>query len=299
MRSVIGIGNFDGLHLGHRKLLGELLSIAKKRDLHPVIITYDNHPAQTLHRRIHPFLLLPPTQKIRQLEQLGIGEVRMLHFDEVLSRTSAEDFLREYMVNPYHPAVIVMGYDSSFGWQRQGNYSFLQQHQEQYGYELHFVEPVQYQGSVVSSSLIRERLALGELEEANSLLAGPYTLYGKVTNGSGIGRELGFPTANLELDSPYQMVPRSGVYLSRVMLAHGRFFALTNIGCSPTLKHSGVTEIESYILDFGDQIYGSHISVELMRYIREEKVFANASELQDAIRNDLAIARGLVERLPQ
>ncbi|MCB5246935.1 MAG: bifunctional riboflavin kinase/FAD synthetase [Candidatus Cloacimonetes bacterium] len=292
--SVLSIGNFDGLHLGHRKLLDELRSLARSLGLRSVVITYDNHPSQVLERRLHPLLLLPPAQKARLIRELGIDDVLLLHFDEDLAATSAEDFLRDQIVNPLSPAAIVLGYDSQFGHQRRGNYAFLQEQQERYGYELHFVEPLQHGNRVVSSTLIRDLLSLGELAEANSLLGAPYTLYGEVESGSGLGRDLGFPTANLRLEESRQLLPRSGVYLSRVRLGDGSFFGLTNIGSSPTLKHNGITKVETHILDFDQRIYGKSLRVELLEYFREEKMFAGINALREAMQSDLGRARKLI-----
>lgn len=293
-KSVLSIGNFDGLHLGHRKLLAELVALAAKLELRSVVVTYDNHPAGFLQRRLHPQLLLPASRKVRLLQEFGIDEVALLHFDEALARTPAEEFLREQLARRYAPGAIVMGYDSQFGYQRRGNYSFLQQHQEEYGYQLHFVEPLQWEDRVVSSTLIREMLTVGELASANRLLSAPYTLYGEVEAGSGLGRDLGFPTANLRLEEPRQLLPKAGVYLSRLRLEEDGFFGLTNIGSSPTLKHSGITEVETHILDLERQIYGSSLCVELLEYFREEKMFAGINALREAMQSDLARARDLI-----
>lgn len=290
-KKVLSIGNFDGLHLGHRKLLRELCAQARASDLNSVVITFDNHPSQVLERRLHPPLLLPPAQKARLLKELGVDEVVMLHFDAELAQTPAEVFLRDQIVRRHAPAAIVVGYDSHFGFQRHGDYAFLQQHQEQYGYELHFVEPLQYQNRVVSSTLIREMLTLGDLAEANQLLGSAYTLFGVVIAGSGIGRDLGFPTANLRLEESRQLLPRTGVYLSRVRTGAESFFGLTNIGSSPTLKHSETTEVETHILDLERKLYGSSLWVELLEYFREEKMFAGINALREAMRSDLARAR--------
>lgn len=292
--SVLSIGNFDGLHLGHRKLLGELTALARRLKLRSVVITYDNHPSQVLDRDLHSLLLLPPQQKARMLKELGVDEVTLLHFDEELSRVSAEDFLRDQIVGLFEPTALVLGYDSHFGHQRRGDYAFLQEQQTLYGYQLHYVEPLQNGDRVVSSTLIREILIQGDLVGANRLLGAPYTIYGKVVSGSALGRDLGFPTANLRLEEARQILPKNGVYLSRVRLGGESFFGLTNIGSSPTLKHSGIVAVETHILDFDRQIYGVPLKVELLRYFREEKMFTGTNALREAMLQDLARARELV-----
>ncbi len=292
--SVLSIGNFDGLHLGHRRLLNELTSLARERALKSVVISYDNHPAEVLQRRIHPQLLLPPARKATLLRELGVDEVVLLHFTEELACTSAEDFLRDQIMRRFHPTAIVMGYDSRFGHQRRGDYAFLQEHQQGYGYELRFVEPLTLNDRVISSTLIRDMLIMGALAEANRLLGGAYTLWGEVISGSGIGRDLGFPTANLRLEDSRQLLPRAGVYLSRTRMGEDSFFGLTNIGSSPTLKHSGIIEVETHLLDFEQQIYGSLLQVELLEYFREEKMFAGINALRAAMQSDLDRAHALI-----
>lgn len=294
--SVLSIGNFDGLHLGHRKLIGELIAVARQLQLKSVVITYDNHPAEVLQRRLHPRLLLPPLQKARLLQELGVDKVALLHFDEELARVSAEDFLQGQIIGRFAPTAMVLGYDSQFGHQRRGDYAFLQEHQARYGYQLHFVEPLQHGNRVVSSTLIREMLTLGDLAEANRLLGAPYTLFGEVAGGSALGRDLGFPTANLRLEDARQLLPQAGVYLSRVRLGGDSFFGLTNIGFSPTLKHSGNVVVETHILDFDRQIYGVPLAVELLQYFREEKMFSGINALREAMLQDLQRARELIAK---
>ncbi len=294
--SVLSIGNFDGLHLGHRRLINELTTLAADSQLISVVITFDNHPAEVLQPSLHPRLLLPSAQKVRLLKDLGVAEVALLHFDEELVQTSAEEFLREQIMRRFAPAAIVMGHDSHFGFQRRGNYVFLQEHQELYGYDLHFVEPLQSENRVVSSTLIREKLTTGDLAGANQLLGAPYTLYGEVVRGAGMGRDLGFPTANLRLEDARQLLPKAGVYFCRVKLGPESFFGLTNIGCSPTLKHSGVFEVETHILDFDRQIYGASLWVELLEYFREERMFSGINALRGAMESDLARARDLIQK---
>lgn len=294
--SVLSIGNFDGLHLGHRKLIGELIAVARQLQLKSVVITYDNHPAEVLQRRLHPRLLLPPLQKARLLKELGVDKVALLHFDEELARVSAEDFLQGQIIGRFAPTAMVLGYDSQFGHQRRGDYAFLQEHQARYGYQLHFVEPLQHGNRVVSSTLIREMLTLGDLAEANRLLGAPYTLFGEVAGGSALGRDLGFPTANLRLEDARQLLPQAGVYLSRVRLGEDSFFGLTNIGFSPTLKHSGNVVVETHILDFDRQIYGVPLAVELLQYFREEKMFSGINALREAMLQDLQRARELIAK---
>lgn len=294
LRSVVSVGNFDGIHQGHLKLVQLMLELARRDNLRSVIITYDKHPAYTLNQHAQPVLLMPVEQKRQKLLELGIDHVELIHFDAKFASISAGEFLHEYLVPTFAPHTIVVGYDSHFGHQREGNLDFLKQHAPLYGYELQYVEPAMYQQQPVSSSLIRDLLLRGKLTEANTLLSAPYALYGRVVHGTGKGKELGFPTANLDPGDPQQLIPLGGIYLSRVYLDQGTYFGLTNIGLSPTLKPKGKLEVETYILDFNQQIYGCPLKLELLSYLREEKVFQTREELILAIRADLALARKMI-----
>lgn len=292
--SVLSIGTFDGIHLGHRKLLGRVHDIARAEGLKSVIITYREHPALTLRKATAPKMLCPCEIKAQELKKLGIDEVVMLNFTPELARTSALDFLRDYLVALWHPRVIVMGYDSHFGKNREGDRQVFEHYASELNYRVEYVPPELDNGRPISSSLIRRFLATGDLREANRLLGRPYSLLGRVSHGMARGRDLGFPTANLILNNPHQLIPAEGIYLSRVHFAGNTFFGLTNIGKAPTLKHDGIIEIETFILDFDSDIYGITMQVELLKYLREEKMFADSSELVSAMKQDLANARSLI-----
>ncbi|MCB5245836.1 MAG: bifunctional riboflavin kinase/FAD synthetase [Candidatus Cloacimonetes bacterium] len=295
MKSVLSIGNFDGLHIGHQKLLSKVIELAKERNLKSVVITYDNHPVQTLNNNSCSYILLPPLQKKDRILSMGINEVQLLHFDDKLAKTSAEDFLRLYMDAKFNPAIIVLGYDSHFGYQRRGDYQFLLEQSKTYGFEVEYVEPILYNNRIISSSLIRKMLISGNLYEANRLLGQPYTLYGKVGRGKGIGKELGYPTVNLKLDDPYQLIPYNGVYISKAITGSIVFYGLTNIGISPTLKKRDRVEIETYLLDVNNDFGGFSFSIQLLHYLREERMFPDKDALKRAIEKDVAFAKNLVD----
>jgi len=293
-RSVLTIGNFDGIHIGHRKLLQRLTEAAAQNLLKSVVITFSDHPAFTLNRAALPKLLCPPRLKTRELHALGVHDVDMLHFTPGLSRKTALQFLKDYIVPTWNPELILMGYDSHFGYNRQGNYEFLTGIADEFGFRVEFVPPLLAGDKPVSSSMIRELLLQGNIKQANSLLGKPYRLAGNVEKGIGKGTGFGFPTANLQLSTQHQLIPKDGIYLSKVHLEHASFFGLTNIGSSPTVKHTGIVEIETHILDFSDDIYGCPMELELLQYLREEKVFNNEDELVAAMQQDLLSARGII-----
>ncbi|MDZ4182774.1 MAG: riboflavin kinase, partial [Candidatus Cloacimonadaceae bacterium] len=203
-------------------------------------------------------------------------------------------FLDEYLIPRFDPKLIVVGYDSHFGHNREGDYRFLLEHSSEYAYELEYIEPCLTGNEPISSTMIRKLLLNGEIESANLLLTQPYRLFGKVTRGLGMGRQMGFPTANLILADAHQFVPRCGIYLSRVHLPAGSFFGLTNIGTSPTVKCSGIVEIETFIIDVDADVYDLDIEIEFLKYIREEKMFDSKASLIKAMHDDLQTARAII-----
>lgn len=293
-KSVLTIGNFDGIHIGHRKLLNRLTDIAADNMLNSVVITFSDHPAFTLNSAATPKLLCPPMLKERELRALGVTYVAMLQFTAELAQQTALQFLRDYIVPAWKPEIIIMGYDSHFGFSRQGNYNFLTGVAHEFGFRIEYVPPLLADDNPVSSSMIRNLLIRGDIIQANSLLGKPYRLTGEVARGIGKGTGFGFPTANLRLSTPHQLIPKDGIYLSKVHLQDASFFGLTNIGSSPTVKHTGIVEIETYILDFSDDIYGCPMELELLQYLREEKVFKSESELVTAMQQDLSMAQDII-----
>lgn len=295
-RSILTIGNFDGIHLGHQRLLSILVDSAKQRDSRSVVLSYTDHPAFILKAHPSPKVLCPAEYKKRQLHMLGIDEVELLSFSVELAKITAESFLREYIIPVWNPELIIVGYDSHFGYQRKGDYTFLEHHSGQFGYEVEYVEPLMFKSKPISSSMIRNLLLSGDIDLANKLLAKPYRLFGEVGHGIGKGESFGFPTANLILSNPHQLIPADGIYLSKAYVDGKSYFGLTNIGSSPTVKHSGVIEIETFLLDFTGDIYNAPMELELHRYLRQEIKFASVEELIAAMNRDLDSAREMIKR---
>jgi len=293
--SVITIGNFDGVHLGHRKLLSTVTWLANRNDLKSVVLSYTDHPAFILKAHARSQVLTPAIAKKDELLACGIDQVELLNFTPELAQTTALKFLTDYLLPVWNPQIIVMGHDSHFGHHRQGNYEFLKSHSSRFGYRVEYVEPLLWNNAPLSSSVIRNLLLEGHLETANELLGRPYRISGKVSHGISKGRSFGFPTANLTPESPHQLIPKNGIYLCQVILGDRSLFGLTNIGSSPTVKHTGITEIETHILDFNEEIYGMDISLELLKYLREEVKFRSEEELVRAIGSDVDAVKAMLQ----
>jgi len=292
--SVLTIGNFDGIHLGHRKLLSRVVDIARNENLMSVVLSYTDHPAFILKAHATPKMLCPATLKKHELLALGIDNVELLSFTKELANTPALKFLQEYILPVWQPKVIVMGYDSHFGHRRLGNYQLLSHHAADNGYRVEYIDPLLSEDKPISSSMIRELLSAGKTELANRLLGKPYRLMGVIGHGTSRGHSFGFPTANLILSCPHQLIPKCGIYLSKVFLDDEAHFGLTNIGISPTVKHTNIVEIETFILDFEGEIYGKRMELELLKYLREEMMFSNVDSLIAAMHKFFALARQII-----
>ncbi len=293
--TILSIGTFDGVHSGHQRLLNKVSITARRAGLRSVAITYDRHPAHVLRPEQGLKILTPISYKTELIKSCGIDHVEVIPFTEEFSKVDAETFLHEYVVKPFQPQTIVVGYDSHFGHKRQGTFAFLRK-QRKYGhYTTLYVNALSHDKHPISSTMIRSMLQAGNLDTANLLLNRAYRIKGKVTQGKGLGKELGFPTANIELDDSRQLIPRSGIYLCRVYIQGKQYFGLTNIGKSPTLKPSDAEEIETFIIDFEADIYGCEIEIEMLKRFRDEKKFSSKEELVDAMRFDLSVARELID----
>lgn len=291
--SIISIGTFDGIHRGHRHVIERVKDLARKHHTRSVIISFKDHPAYTLGGGNMPPLLCPSRLKQAEIMKMGIDEVELLDFTESLAQTSAEDFL-VMIVDRWQPEIIVVGYDSHFGAGRRGNRDFLEANATRYGYQVAFVEPLIYKGKPVSSSTIRSLLVKGELDEASILLDRRYKLVGKVVHGLGQGTGFGFPTANIALENPRQLIPKEGLYLSSSKIDGNKHFGLTNIGKSPTVKSDGIIEVETFFIDYEGDLYERYLEIELIKYLREEKMFADKAELISAMHEDLERARNII-----
>lgn len=283
MKRIATIGFFDGVHKGHCYLFERLTRLAAERHLEPFIITFDIHPRAVLQSDYIPHLLTSPEERTALLERFG--EVKMLPFAEICHLTAAE-FMAQ-LRDKYNVSVLLMGYDHRFGsdkLRRPQDYCRLG---EQFGIEVlttgEFVEGELH----VSSTEIRQALENGNILVANDLLGRPYTICGTVVHGNTIGRTIGFPTANIQVDDPHKALPKNGVYAVKVQVEGDSWKnAILNIGTNPTVGNEAVT-IEVHILDFAGDLYGKKITLSMQRYIREEKRFDSLSQLREQIIRDV------------
>ncbi|MCF7919106.1 MAG: bifunctional riboflavin kinase/FAD synthetase [Candidatus Cloacimonetes bacterium] len=291
---VVTMGTFDGLHLGHQKLLNELVKRAREINGEAVVITYYHHPLETIYRNPFPYLLTEIDTREKMFRQLGINCLLYLNFTHEMAEMEPLDFLQNVLYKEIKPREFVIGYDTHFGKNRQGNYNFLKQYAEELGYSVDIIEPFRLNGKIVSSSWCREYIRAGRVEELPAILGRYYSLTGTVVHGNRIGHQLGFPTINLQWHDANKLIPKTGIYLSRVMLNDKKYWGVTNIGYRPTVIDKSDLTVETYILDFQQDVYGLEATITFEQLIRPEYKLKNRTELKKYISNDITEARKII-----
>ncbi|MBG7610109.1 MAG: bifunctional riboflavin kinase/FAD synthetase [Anaerolineae bacterium] len=292
-KSWLTIGSFDGVHLGHQKIVRELATGAHEQGVPAVVLTFNPHPAAILRNKKYPFYLTNLEERTKLLADMGADIIITHPFNQEVMQTSAKDFMAKLQQH-LHMRHLKIGYDFALGKGREGNFQKLDELGLQMGYSIDRVKALEYDGQIVSSSRIRFLLGVGEVVKVGELLARNYTVAGKVVLGDQRGRKLGFPTANLSIWTE-RAIPAAGVYVCRVFVRDETWDAVTNIGVRPTFGVEGAApQIESHILDFDDDIYGENLRVEFLSRIRGEQRFDNINELVKQIQVDISTARKLL-----
>jgi riboflavin kinase/FMN adenylyltransferase len=289
-RTVVTVGNFDGVHLGHQAILGRVTSRARELGSQPVALTFDPHPVKVLQPRAELPLLTTPGQKFRLLTAAGMEAVVVLPFTQEFAAIPAREFVVRYFVEGLKAREVVVGHDYSFGHKREGNIDLLKALGQTLGFTVQVVWAVEVQGAVVSSSLIRAMLKLGKVEEANQLLGRPYSVSGRVIAGKGRGaRVLGIPTANLSPEN--DLLPASGIYAVVAHQGNQVLPGVANIGTCPTFDGETALSLEVHIFDFAGDLYDQNLDVDFIARLREERRFPSVEALGAQIRADIQAAR--------
>ncbi len=285
---VLTIGSFDGVHLGHQRILQETAASAHAANGTAAVLTMRPHPREFFSPDHPPNLLTNDTKKLELLAQHGADAVFFLPFDEDAAQLEPEAFLTEILLDRCGARELVVGHDFCFGKGARGDFHFLEQQADRLGFAVKQVPPVLIDGERVSSTLVRERILSGDLEGARMLLGRRYSVMGKVLRGRGIGRSLGFPTANIQ---PYHTaIPAQGVYAAEVLYGDTPRAAAVNIGIAPTIRHDGET-IEAHLLDFDTDITGQQLEVIFHHRLRPERKFPSREALVEQIGRDVAAIR--------
>lgn len=278
-RSTVAIGTFDGVHIGHQTVIRAAVEDARAHERPALVFTFDRHPQELLAPERAPHYLTTPAQRTRLIAQLDADGLVVARFDTRLSELSPETFLRDILKGMLGAEAIVVGTNFCFGKNRAGDIAYLEAKQSEFDYALHAFESVMVDGIPASSTRIRERLRAGDITEAEKVLGHPYWLAGTVVQGQQLGRQLGYPTANLAL-TVRQEVPADGIYAVRVTLDDGREIGgACSIGNRPTIEGAG-RSIETYLLDFSEDIYGRSMEIRFLQRLRAEEKFDSLDALK-------------------
>lgn len=287
--TVVTIGTFDGVHIGHQKIIERLVSTAKAGNLDSAILTFFPHPRMVLQKDAGIKLINTIEERRNILEQTGIDHLIVHPFTQQFSRLSAREFVRDILVNKLKAKKVIIGYDHRFGRNRTADINDLREFGIEYDFEVEEISKQDVEDVAVSSTKIRKALLEGRVEKANLYLKYPFSLAGTVVKGKGLGKEFSFPTANLEVKESYKLIPKNGVYVVSSTIDGEVVFGMMSIGTNPTVGGTEKT-IETHFFDLEKDLYGKYLSIELLSRIRDEKKFENIESLKIAMRQDQAFS---------
>lgn len=285
---VLTIGTFDGVHLGHRKIIARLHDLAKTINGESVIFTFDPHPRKIVAPGETTLRLLTTLEeKIVLFEQSGIDHLIIYPFTTEFSKLTYEEFVEQVLVGQIHTKFLVVGYDHKFGKNRQGDFEFLKKCAERHEFEIEKLDVLLMNESQISSTKIREAIQKGDFDAANAFLGYPFTLHGTVVEGQKLGRKIQFPTANIQASDPDKIIPGYGVYAVEITVMNQKFNGMLNIGSRPTVNNNADNRsIEVHIFDFESDIYGETIELVFFKKLREEQKFSSIDVLKNQLSRD-------------
>lgn len=294
--TVVTIGTFDGVHIGHRKIISRLIESAQANDWDSVVLTFFPHPRMVLQKDADIKLINTIDERGALLDSLGLDHLVIHPFTIDFSRMYAEDFVEEILVNALQARKVIIGYDHRFGRNRNANIEDLKRYGEQFGFEVEEISKQELEDVAISSTKIRNALIEGDIQRANAYLGYPIMLQGEVVHGKHLGKTLGYPTANLKIAENYKLIPAQGVYVVQSMIDGNLVYGMMNIGTNPTVGGMDQT-IETYFLDFDGDLYGKHIAIEILSHIREEKNFESVDMLVKAMQEDEVFSRKYIQSI--
>jgi riboflavin kinase/FMN adenylyltransferase len=288
---VITQGTFDGVHLGHQHVLKQVVNLAKTYNKPSLLITFHPHPRLVIDPQNTSIKLLSSiNEKAKKILEMGIDHVLVLSFTHEISQYSPREFVNEILVKKLNVQCIVVGYDHRFGKNRSGGFQELTNLASEFDFDVKEINASEIDQIAVSSTRIRKALSSGNLKSANELLGQPYTLTGTIVKGKQLGRSLGFPTANIQIDDPNKLIPPNGVYIGYTQFGETKYKMMLNIGIRPTVDGKTKT-IEAHILDFNKEIYNEQITIFLVQFLREEQRFDGLDALKIQLQKDEAKTR--------
>jgi riboflavin kinase/FMN adenylyltransferase len=291
------LGTFDGIHLGHQKIIDKLITRTKRAAGRNFLVTFDPHPRNVISNNSDFKILSTPAEKAVVLERLGIMNLLIINFTKEFSQNTAEDFFKNFIIDSMGIREIIIGYDHHFGKGRGGDESTLRDMGRQYGFNVETVDAFRLKGEAVSSTKIRNALTEGNIKTASVFLGRNYEFSGEVIEGDKRGRDLGFPTANIKLNNQAKLLPAIGIYVVEVFVDNEHYFGLLSIGKRPTFYNSGKIIPEVYIYDFDKDIYGKDVRILIVERLRGEEKFSSADELVEQMNIDKKNGIGIIRNL--
>jgi len=291
--SVVTIGTFDGVHIGHQTILKQIVSEAKENNGKSILITFWPHPRFVLNKNADLKLLSTFEEKSAIIKELGVDYIVKLEFTAEFSKLSAHDFVESILIDAIGTKNLFIGYDHHFGNNREGNISFLKENASEFGFEVNEISRQDIDDIGVSSTKIRNAIGDGQIHLANSLLGRNYSLSGEVIHGEKKGREIGFPTANILVPETYKLLPADGAYAIKATVRGEKYNGMLNIGFKPTLKGTKRT-IEAHLFNFDEQIYEEMVKIEFIKLLRRETKFNSLDELKNQLNIDRQEAMNLL-----
>lgn len=295
-KTILTIGTFDGVHLGHKKILEKVVSRAKEENIESVVLTFFPHPRMVLQEKSEIKLLNTITEKIALFEKIGIDYLIIHPFDYKFSRLTAEEFVKTILVDTFNIQKIIIGYDHRFGRNRTADIDDLIVFGNDYQFDVEQISAEEINAIAISSTKIRTAILDGNIKLANQYLGYSYSFSGTVVKGKQIGRTIGFPTANIQIDEDYKLIPKNGVYIVKSTIEGKTVYGMMNIGNRPTVDGENRT-IEVHFLNFNKDIYDTPLEIILLDYIREEVKFNSLDDLKAQINIDQTTAQDFIASL--
>lgn len=284
--TVLTLGTFDGIHLGHKKIINKLKKRASTINGRSLLITFNPHPRKVVNSGNGIKLITTNKEKIKLLDEQGIENLLLINFTKEFSQLTSEEFIKKYLLDKIGLREIVIGYDHHFGKGRSGDVNTLRKLGIEYGFDVTMVDALKVENENVNSTAVRKALQEGNIKRVNQFLGRKYSFSGVVVEGDKRGRTLGFPTANIEIDDQDKLLPSFGIYAVNIFVDNEKYNGLMSIGIRPTFYSEGTMVIEVYIYDFSKDIYGSEVTVEVVDWIRGEEKFTSADDLIDQMHRD-------------
>ena len=284
-RSVVTIGTFDGIHLGHQKILSRLINSSKNKDLNSVVLTFFPHPRIILNKYNEVKMIDTLDEKIIHLNEIGIDTLIIHPFDKKFSLLSANQFIKDFLVEKLKIKHIIIGYDHRFGKGREASVTDLKNYANDYDFTVEEIKAQEIEKITVSSTKIRNSINEGDIKTTEKYLGRYFNLTGKVVKGDGLGKKINYPTANIFIEETYKIIPKDGVYLIETIIKDKLFNGMMNIGHRPTIG-TNIKSIEVHLFNFNEDIYDQVISVKMISKIREEKKFSSIQALQEQLVKD-------------